>query len=105
MEEEERRKKGETGRERGRAKRRRRNRGYFFLRNATICFLVFQVVLSGMTDFRREQSFGSAIVLCHKRQLELMLLMMMMMELDSCTFVTQHCYIFREKGNEEYYAI
>ena len=62
-----RRKKGEIGRERGRAKRRRRNGGYFFLRNATICFLVFQVVLSGMTDFPREQSLGSAIVLCHKK--------------------------------------
>ena len=64
--EEERRKKGEIGRERGRAKR-RRNGGYFFLRNATICFLVFQVVLSGMIDFPRKQGLGSAIVLCHKK--------------------------------------
>lgn len=64
-----RRRKGERGGERGREKRRRRNGSYFFPRNATIWFLVFHVVLSGMTGFSRGErlyfTIKSSLNLCY----------------------------------------
>lgn len=35
-----------------------RNLSYFFLKNTTICFLVFQLMLSGMTNFFQSREIG-----------------------------------------------
>ena len=35
-----------------------RNLSYFFLKNTTICFLVFQLMLSGMTNFFKSREIG-----------------------------------------------
>lgn len=48
-----------------------RNGSYFFPSDAVSCFSVLGLVLSGMTDFSREEKFGSAVVFCHKKQLDL----------------------------------